>query len=189
MPRREGTVIMVTSRKLQEYKKSVSDLKAVLNGRGGQNEAGKFFARTHDGYKAVWNVTADNVVAVVNLHSDLLRVRGSSRYLSALQGTDRKVCPSDTLQRYRGLWNRAEKNDIYKQFFVKKGLEAIRDRTDTTITLDLGNRPTNRVSRVDILKCIASRVGSDQEAAKVAIRNLIDTVEIGHTRYITISVN
>ncbi len=185
MPRREGTVILVTSRKLQEYKKSVSDLKAVLNGRNGQSEAGKFFARTRDGYKVVWNVTADNVVAVVNLHSDLLRVRDSSRYLSALQGTDKKVCPSGTLQRYRGLWNRAEKNDIYKHFFVKKGLEAIKDRTGTTVTLDLGNRP-ERVSRLDILSHIANRLGSDQE---VAIRSLIDNVEIGQTRYITISVN
>lgn len=188
MPRREGTVIMVTSRKLQEYKKSVSDLKAVLNGRDGQSEAGKFFSRTHDGYKAVWNVVADNVVAVVNLHSDLVRVRGSSRYLSALLGTDKKVCPSGTLQRYRGLWSRAEKNNIYKHFFIKKGIETIRNRTGATITLDLGNRP-ERVSRLDILGGIAGILRDDQKVTRDAIYRLIDTVEIGHTRYITISVN
>lgn len=114
-------------------------------------------------------------------------MRGSSRYLSALQGTDKKVCPSGTLQRYRGLWSNAEKNSIYKHFFVKKGLEAIRDGTGAIVTLDLGNRP-GRVSRLDILRNIASRLGSNQEPTKVAIRRLIGTVEIGHTRYITISV-
>ena len=170
---------MADSREYKTFRDSVRHIKTLLNSpasEGGVVKVGKFVSLVVEGgtRRIIWNVLANNALAVVNLPDGITRMRPTSIYYDAVSAT-RDIVPSTTLDRYRS-YTANIRNQWFTSYCVTLNMGRISENgeKDGEIKLYLGNNAV--VRRGDILHAtlVAARAGELRKTV-AAIERVIST--------------
>ena len=171
---------------LQDYKTfkdSVRNIKILLNKPASESsvtKVGKFVSLTVEGgtRRIIWNLLANNALAVVNLPDGITRMRPTSIYYDAISAT-RDIVPSTTLDRYRSYTSNIRR-EWFTSYCVTLNMDRIRenDEKDGEIKLYLGNEAVVRRSDIFNATLVAAMNGKFTKTAAAMDRVVGDTTPL-----------
>ena len=170
---------MADSQEYKTFKNSVKHIKILLNRPANESAVTKMgifvsFVAVGGTRRIIWNVLANNALAVVNLPDGITRMRPTSIYYDAVSAT-RDIVPSTTLDRYRS-YTANIRDQWFTSYCVTLNMDRIRENgeKDGEIKLYLGNNAVRR--REDILHAtlVAAMAGEFRKTV-AAIERVIST--------------